>query len=126
MQNDLLHEVATPLQIDVEGWDMRLHSGNDDTYKRYVRCLRRYNRWMSFWYHTCWYCNKPIDGPYEAWVYVARPGEFVPFLGRVATFWVEKHHYPDCPDRLDEYEEEMREMQEREDRARAAAERKAA
>ncbi len=126
MQNDLLHEVATPLQLDVEGWDEpRLYPINDDTYKRYTRCLRHYYR-MAWWYHTCWYCNKPISDFYEAWVYVARPGVFVPFLGRTATFWVEKHHYPECPDRLREYEEEMYATWDREDRERAAAERKAA
>lgn len=123
MQKDLLHEVATPLHVDSES--VRNYPDNDDTYRRYTRCLRHYHR-MAWQNHICWYCTKRITDFYEAWVYVAQPGIFVHKLGRVATFWVEKRHYPECPDRLREFEEEMDAAWKEHNQAAQTVERRAA
>lgn len=120
-------EVAHLRAFDLDGKDYKLdNSDNDLEYRRYVRCIRRFDRFLPYNYHTCWSCNQTITDWYIAYVYVARPAVFVHFLNRMATFWVEKHHYPDCPDRLREYEEEMHAYTAREDEARATNERKAA
>jgi hypothetical protein len=104
MQENILHEVAALLHVNHES---RLGCPeNDDHYNRYVRLLRHYYR-IAWRTHTCWSCNKTIFDFYEAWVYIAKPGIFVEKLGRVATLWVVKRHYPECPDRLHDYKKEM-------------------
>lgn len=122
---DKIQEVATLLQINEEDY-RRNYPDNDDSYKRYRRLLRKYDRFMPFFPHTCWACRKRIDDWYEAYVYTARPAVFIEMLGREVTFWVEKYHYPECPDRLREFEEEMYARQEEEAAAEERASRKAA
>lgn len=109
---------ATPIRLDTERQYLRFYPENDDTYTRYIRLLRKYDRFMPYTHHRCWACGKTIEAGtwYEAFVYVARPAVFVHFLKKKATFWVEKRHYPECPDRLREFEEEMLAEQDRRDR----------
>lgn len=121
---DKIHEVATLLQKDPNDWSNS--SINDESYKRYTRLLRSYTCFAWYKTHTCWWCNEAITDYYEAYVYVARPAVFVPQLGYKATFWVEKRHYPECPDRLREFEEEMYEQWAKDDDAAREADRKAA
>lgn len=120
MQKYVLHEVATPLQLDAEDWGYRSEA-NDRNYREYTRFLRRYDR-MAWQYHDCSYCNEPIHSGdwYEACVYVSKKP------GTKSRVWVEKRHYPECPERLRDLEEEMRREWEREDRAAEAAARQAA
>jgi hypothetical protein len=102
MQKNLLHEVATPLQLDPGSWGFPL-AENNESYKEYTRLLRTYDRtaWSD---HVCSRCDKSIMGGdwYKAYVYVSKGP------GKKSRVWVEKHHYPDCPDQRKYDEEEMR------------------
>ncbi len=128
MQEIILCEVGKPLHLDVESisdWGNELfgllYSSNDDKYKEYTRLLRRYDR-MAWQHHDCSYCKEPISSGdwYEAYVYVSKSPE------KKSCVWVEKRHYPECPERLRDYEEEMRREWEKEDRAREESAKKAA
>ncbi len=124
---DKLQEVAQLLHLDEDGKEYRRFCpDNDSDYRRYTRLLRKYDVFMPFQTHECWWCTEPITLWYEAYVYVARPPVWIPQLKRYASFWVEKHHYPECPDREREFEEEMRAQWAEKDRVRKEAERKAA
>lgn len=103
----------------------RLYADNDDTYRRYERVLRSYYR-MAWHQHDCSHCDVPISSGdmYQAYVCISHPPRLIG--GRYRRLWVEKHHYPECPDRLRDFEEEMRRQWEQEDEARRAAERHAA
>ncbi len=120
MQKDVLHEVATPLQLDATDWGYPSEA-NDLNYKEYTRQLRRYDR-VAWQTHDCSYCNEPIRAGdwYEACVYVSKKP------GQKSRVWVEKRHYPECPDRLREYEEEARQEWERHNKEVQRAARKAA
>jgi hypothetical protein len=119
MHEIVLHEVATPLHIDQESWDSPFQA-NDESYRKYTRLLEKYDR-MAWQYHKCSYCNEPI-----------RPGEWYDACvwlsvdRKTRKVWVEKHHYPECPERLRDLEEEMKRMWEKEDRERERADRKVA
>ncbi len=120
MHEIILHEVATPLHLDIQSWDSPFQS-NDESYKNYTRLLRSYDR-LAWQHHDCSWCNDPINSGewYEAHVYVTKQN------GHKSRVWVEKRHYPECPDRLRDMEEEMRREWEKEDREREKADRKAA
>ncbi len=119
MQKTVLHEVAIPLQLDTESW-LYPSSTNGENYRKYTLFLRSYNR-MAWSYHECSYCNDPIHSGdwYEACVWLSVDG-------KKRKLWVEKRHYPECPDRLRDMEEEMRREWERRDREAEAAARRAA
>ena len=120
MCEDILREVAAPLQLDTSDWS-HPHEANDPSYKEYTRLLRRYDR-IAWQHHVCAYCNDPIlSGEwYEAYVYVSKKD------GEKSRVWVAKRHYPDCPGRLEEIEEEMRRRWAEEDRVAREKEREAA
>lgn len=120
MREIILHEVATPLHVDIESWDSQ-HQANDESYRNYTRFLRGYDR-IAWYHHNCSYCSKSISPGdyYEAHVYVSKQH------GHKSRVWVEKRHYPECPERLRDLEEEMRREWEKEDRKREATERQAA
>ncbi|MBP9728066.1 MAG: hypothetical protein KBD27_01680 [Candidatus Moranbacteria bacterium] len=103
----------------------RLYADNDDTYRRYERTLRSYYR-MAWQQHDCSHCRESIypGDMYQAYVHVSHPPRLIG--GKHRRLWVEKHHYPECPDDMRDIEEEMRREWEREDEARRAAERHAA
>ncbi len=103
----------------------RLDADNDDTYKCYERMLRSYYR-MAWQCHSCSHCQESISpgDMYQAHVYVSHPPRLI--YGKYRRLWVEKYHYPECPDRLRDIEEEMRREWERADEARQDAERHAA
>ncbi len=124
--NLVLHEVATPLQIDVSDWGVP-HAVNDLTYREYRRFLRSYDR-MAWQYHDCSWCKEPISPGdwYEAHVYVCHPGKCIPGQKKRRRLEVEKHHYPLCPGELEDREAEMRREWAREDAEKRKAERKAA
>lgn len=94
---------------------------NDDKYKEYTRLLRSYDR-IAWQHHDCSYCKEPISSGdwYDACVYVSKK------LREKSRVWVEKRHYPECPERLRDFEEEMRREWEKEDRAKEKATKKAA
>ncbi len=114
---------AEPLLLNEES--ARLRADNDDTYKRYRRTLRSYDR-MAWQYHDCDHCKESISPGdwYQAYVNVSHPPQLV--RGKKKRLWVEKHHYPECPDRLRDFEEEMKREWERRDAEKQAAERHAA
>jgi hypothetical protein len=117
--------IAEAVELLLDGEDARLYSDNDDTYRRYERILRSY--WRMAWdYHDCSHCRSLINpgNMYQAYVWVADPPRMI--CGKLRRFWVEKHHYPMCPDQERDMEEEMRRQWEREDAERRAAERRAA
>lgn len=120
MQKYVLHEVATPLQLDAEDWGSP-YPANGENYREYTRQFRTYDR-MAWQYHECSWCKDPISPGdwYEAYVYVSKKP------GTKSRVWVEKRHYPICPEDLRDREEEMRREWEREDRAAEAAARQAA
>lgn len=120
MHEIILHEVATPLRVDIQSWDSPSEA-NDRSYRNYTRFLRRYDR-IAWQHHDCSYCNESIrpGDYYEAYVYVSKQN------GEKSRVWVEKRHYPECPERLRDLEEEMKRMWEKEDREREKADRKAA
>lgn len=125
MQKIVLHEVAKLLQYDPE--EVPLLADNDDSYKRYVRVLRSFDR-MAWTQHDCWWCDKAINPGdwYDASVYTARPAVFREILGRKVSFWVEKRHYPECPDQLLDHEAEARREWDRRDQEKKKHIKKAA
>lgn len=115
--------VASALLLHEES--MRLFADNDDAYKRYTRQLRSYYR-VAWDRHDCDHCREPIfpGDMYKAHVHISHPPRFI--KGRHRRLWVEKYHYPECPDQLRGMEEEMRREWERRDEARRATEQRAA
>lgn len=121
MCDGVTHEVAAPLQLNMDPFLGEVASGNDDTYREYHRLLRTYFR-IAWQHHDCSYCKGWISpgDMYDGSVYVVMK------LGEKKRLIVEKKHYPMCPDELTDLEEEVRRRDEQEERKECGTDRKAA
>ncbi len=117
-----VHEVALPLQLDMDDWSSP-HAVNDPNYRVYTRHFDPYVRTARV-QHECDWCIEPIRPGdwYEGCVTLNHPGKLVcPTKKWRVRITVEKRHYPECPEHEREMEDEMHRAWEKEDKEVAAA-----
>lgn len=115
--------------IDPHEWGAGL-SGNDDSYRKWTRHVRTYERRFSMWTRDCVRCDDPISGgmPYIGRIYAEslpkpvrnRKGKLI-----YSRMWTEYEHVF-CPRNIDDAEEFHRYMEEQRREAERAEERRAA
>ena len=112
MHERIVHEVATPLQLDLDEMEWGPQSDNDDTYKEYCRLLGS-SAQIAWYTHECSYCKELIHSGewYERIVYLVKE------LGKKKQVLVVKKHDPECPRDLYEMEANMERERDEEERA---------